>query len=148
MCLVLYLGTNRQRQLIAWDESSPCFHVKDDDDDAKQAAIHLHKQLTYYVGSDNGCGCGFRQEYDHMIDDADELASKTDNQQRLHDYAANCLDEEETIELYSCWSGDEALSIEHDRTIRLNDLLDDSFWFAERQRTVVCRNATPSPAVE
>ncbi len=143
MCLVLYLGTDKLRPLIAWDEASPRFHVKDEDVDANKAAVHLRKRLTYYVGSDNGCGCGFRQEHDHTIDDADELVSKHDNQKRLHDYAATCLDDEETIELYSCWSGDESLPIEHDRTITLNELLDDDFWFAERQRTVVSRNDAP-----
>jgi hypothetical protein len=82
---VLYLGSDKQRPLIAWDESAPRFHVKADDDDASKAAVHLQKRLSYYVGSDNGCGCGFRQEHDYMIDDADELASKTDSQKRLYD---------------------------------------------------------------
>jgi len=93
-----------------------------------------------YVGSDNGCGCGFRREHDEMIDDPEQLASKTDNQKRLHDYIASCLVDQESIELYSCWSGDETLPIEHDRRIQLLEIVSAEFSFSERQRTVVIAN--------
>jgi len=140
MCLVLYLGSEKQRPLIAWDESAPRFHVKDDDVNSQKASTHLCKPNVYYVGSDNGCGCGFRQEHDYMIDDAEQLASKTDNQARLHEYISKCLADEDSIELYSCWSGDETLPIELDRTISVDDLVDNDFWFAERQRTIVVQS--------
>lgn len=141
MCLVLYLGSDKSRALVAWDENAPRFHVKDDDDDAKKASIHFGKRLTYYIGSDDGCGCGFRQESDYMIDDNDQIASKADNQKRLHDYITDCLVDEETVELYSCWSGDEELPQEHERTIDVAELIDNEFFFAERQRTIVMREA-------
>ena len=137
MCLVLYLGSEKRRPLIAWDESAPRFHVKDDDADAKKASAHFRKAHVYYVGSDNGCGCGFRQEHDSMIDDAEQLVAKTDNQTLLHAYIKRCLADEDSVELYSCWSGDEALPMESDRTIGVDELIDDDFWFAERQRTIV-----------
>jgi hypothetical protein len=140
MCLVLYLGSDKRRPLIAWDEAAPRFHVKDDDDDAKKASTHLRKSHVYYVGSDNGCGCGFRQEHDSMIDDAEQLASKTDNQTLLHEYINRCLADEDSIELYSCWSGDEAQPMEFDRTICVDELIDSDFWFAERQRTIVVQH--------
>ena len=137
MCLVLYLGSNKQRPLIAWDDSTPRFHVRDDDDDAQKAANHLKKRKVYYVGSDAGCGCGFRQKCDQMSEDAEDSAAKTDNQALLFDYISKCLDDEDSIELYSCWSGDEELPVEHERTIDVAELVNGDFWFAERQRTVV-----------
>lgn len=139
MCLILYLGSNKPRPLIAWNESAPRFHVTDDDANAKLAAKHLKKRYVYYVGSDNGCGCGFRQENDDMIDDAEQLASKSDNQTLLWEYVSKCLENEDFIELYSCWSGDEALPHVDERTIDISELLAYDFWFAERQRTVVTR---------
>ena len=141
MCLVLYLGSEKRRPLIAWDGSAPRFHVKGDDADAKKASTHLRKPNVYYVGSDNGCGCGFRQEHDAMIDDAEELASKADNHTLLHEYISKCLADEDSIELYSCWSGDEALPMEFDRTISVDELVDGDFWFAEKQRTIVVQHA-------
>lgn len=61
----------------------------------------------------------------------------SDNQMRLHDYVAACLANEVTVELYSCWSGDESLPTEHDRTIMIAELLSGDFAFLERQRTIV-----------
>ena len=141
MCLVLYLASEKRRPLIAWDESAPRFYVKADDADAVKASAHLRKPHVYYVGSDNGCGCGFRQEHDSMIDDAEQLASKADNQTMLHEYIKRCLADEDSIELYSCWSGDEALPMGCDRTIGVDELIDADFWFAERQRTIVVQCA-------
>ena len=141
MCLVLYLGSDKQRPLIGWDAAVPRFHVKDADTDAKKVSTHFRKRRAYYVGSDNGCGCGFRQEHEEMNDDAEQLASKTDNQKLLHEYVNKCLCDENSIELYSCWSGDEDLPMEFDRTIGVDELIDDGFWFAERQRTIVVRSS-------
>ena len=75
-----------------------------------------------------------------MIDDAEQLASKADNQTLLHQYINRCLADEDSIELYSCWSGDEAQPMEFDRTISVDELIDSDFWFAERQRTIVVQH--------
>jgi hypothetical protein len=72
-----------------------------------------------------------------MSEDAEDSAAKTDNQALLFDYISKCLDDEDSIELYSCWSGDEELPVEHERTIDVAELVKGDFWFAERQRTVV-----------
>lgn len=142
MCFVLYLASAKHRPVIAWDDNSPSFHVPLDDDDAAKTAPHFTKPIVHYVGSDNRCGCGFRQEYDHMSDDPEQIASKNENQRRLHDYAAACLTDEDWIELYSCWSGDESLPYEHSRKISLDELLADEFAFLERQLTVVKLSGT------
>jgi hypothetical protein len=140
MCLVLYIASDRKLPVIDWDEAAPSFYVNPNDPDASNAAAHFTKTNMAYVGSDNGCGCGFRSEHDYMIDDPEQIASRTDNQKRLHDYVAACLADETSVELYSCWSGDESLPLEHDRTILLSELLSDDFAFLERQRTVVTAN--------
>lgn len=103
--------------------------------------LHITKRFTYFIGSDNGCGCGFRQEHDYTIDDPEVIDSKRDNQKRLYDYIGRLLTMAQPIEPYSWWSGDEALPVEHERTIALKDLLDESFCFAERQRTTVLQDA-------
>lgn len=142
MCLVLYLASEKHRPVIAWDDAEPSFHVSLDDDDAAKVAPHFTKPIVHYVGSDNGCGCGFRQEHDCMSDDPEQIASKSDNQCRLRDYVAACLADEGSIELYSCWSGDESLPREHARAISIDDLLSGDFAFLERQLTVVKPNGT------
>jgi hypothetical protein len=142
MCLVLYLSSDRRRPEIAWNESEPRFHVKRDDPDAARANKNCSKSHIFYVGSDNGCGCGFRQEHDYTSDDPEQETSKRDNQQRLHDYVATCLADESSVELFSVWSGDEELEPEHSRTISPSEILDPDFHFLERQLTTVI----PEPA--
>jgi hypothetical protein len=137
MCLVLYLASDRKLPKIDLDKAAPRFYVNPNDPDASNAAAHFTKPNMAYVGSDNGCGCGFRREHDYMIDDPEQIASKNDNQKRLHDYVAESLANETFVELYSCWSGDESLPLEHDRTIAIAELLSENFAFLERQRTVV-----------
>lgn len=137
MCLVLYLASERTRPEIAWDESHPRFHVKHDDPDAALAATNFTKPHAHYVGSDNGCGCGFRQEHDYTSDDPEQEASKRDNHQRLHDYVVSCLADESSVELFSVWSGDEQLPVEHSRDISISELLNLNFSFLERQLTTV-----------
>ena len=140
MCLVVYMSSARERPTIPWDEKEPRFHVKADDPDSEKAQVHFSKPRVYYLGSDNGCGCGFRRETDYMIREAEELASKQDNQKRLHDHVSNCLADEEFVELFSCWSGDEAEPIESRRDVELADVISENFFFAERQITRVFRH--------
>ncbi len=52
-----------------------------------------------------------------------------------------CLVDEDTVELYSCWSGEEDLSVEHERVVPLAELQKETFGFLERQRTVVRPNS-------
>lgn len=141
MCLVLYLASDKVRPAIAWDESNRRFHVTLGDPSSERARRNFSKPNVHYVGSDNGCGCGFRQEHDYTSDDPEQEASKRDNHQRIRDYLSSCLADESSVELYSVWSGDEELPTEHTRVVALSDLLDPGFAFLERQLTTV----TPDP---
>jgi hypothetical protein len=143
MCFVLYMASEKPIRPIRWVESEPRFYVSPNDLDSRNAAWHFTKPHIAFVGSDNGCGCGFRKEHHEMIDDPDQLASILDNQKRLHDYLSECLVDEESVELYGCWAGDETLPKEHDRTVPLAVLLSAEFVFLERQRTVVVRKTGP-----
>jgi hypothetical protein len=137
MCLVLYMASDKKLAAIEWDPAAPSFYVKPNDPDASNAVVHFTKSNMAYVGSDNGCGCGFRQEHDKMIDDPERITSNTDNQRRLHAYVAARLEHETSVELYSCLGGEESLPTEHLRTIVLSELLADDFVFLERQLTIV-----------
>lgn len=145
MCLVLYMASAK-RLTIPWDQNAPRFHVTEGDADARKARVHVTKERVYYVGSDNGCGCGFRRETDLGFDDPEAVASKRDNHRRLHDYVAACLADEDSVELFSCWSGDEDEAVESSRDVALADLLDESFFFSERQVTRVFRAVCPGSA--
>ncbi len=150
MCLVLYMSSDRMRPTIAWDEATPSFHVLSEDPDSLRTRKQFSKSHIYYLGSDNGCGCGFSREYDDCIDDPNELKSKDSNRRLLHKYLSECLTDEQSLELYSCWSGDEDANLEFQRTIPVDEILSENFFFSEKQLTIVVdvvENLAPSKVI-
>ena len=79
-----------------------------------------------------------------MSDVPKERESKRENQRRLADYLATCLEDEESIELFGCWSGDEQEAPVREREIDVADLLDERFFFIEKERIVVKKKANQS----
>jgi hypothetical protein len=144
MCYVLYMASDRDRPDVPWDEARPAFNVKLSDPDAERARGQFTKKRMLYLGSDEGCGCGFQRENDWMSDVPKERESKRENQRRLADYLATCLEDEESIELFGCWSGDEQEAPVREREIDVADLLDERFFFIEKERIVVKKKANQS----
>jgi hypothetical protein len=134
------MASAKSRPTIPWNEAAPAFHVKDNDPDFKKTTRHFSKSNVYYLGSDNGCGCGFPRDTNWMTDDKEELASQEANKRLLMAYLEGCLVDEESLELFSCWSGDEEEKLESIREIRIEDMAKNEFFFAERQLTKVSRN--------
>lgn len=62
-----------------------------------------------------------------------------ENHRRLYQYVRSSLEQQEAIELFSCWSGDEELPCEHRREVDLCEMESPAFCFAERQLTLVHR---------
>lgn len=137
MCLVLYMASDRIRPTIPWDEANPSFHVRDDDPDAPRTRRQFSKPNIYYLGSDEGCGCGFPREHDISLEDSEKAESKAANIKRLHDYLSECLHDEASVELYSCWSGDEDSGPDFKRVVSIDDILKRNFHFSEKQLTTV-----------
>ena len=50
-----------------------------------------------------------------------------------------CLRDEDTVELYGCWEGSENDDAESRRTINLDDLAADDFYFGEKGHLIVER---------
>ena len=143
MCFVLYMASDRVRRTILWDEKQPQFHVKADDADARKTRSQFTKQNIYYIGSSDSCGCGFRREPDWVLDqgDGEEKRSKQENQRHLHAYLRECLQDEDEIELFGCWSGEEGQQADTKRAIFVDELITQEFFFDERERILVKRSA-------
>lgn len=139
MCFVLYMASDLERPLVPWEETSPAFYVSNSDDDIEKVRGRFGKKFVYYIGSDNGCGCGFKRDPEGEFSqlEPEERQSKRENHRRLFEYVADCLRSEKEIELFGCWSGDEELPGEGCRTVIVDDLADRTFWFKEREKVVV-----------
>mgnify|MGYP001202638673 CR=1 FL=1 len=143
MCYSLYMASDRERPEVPWDEAKPAFYVNASDPDAERARGQFTKKKLYYLGSDEGCGCGFQRENDWMSEDPKERDAKRENQLRLASYLSSCLEDEDAIELYGCWSGGEEDEPVRTREIVVADLRDEHFFFIESERIVVKKKGDP-----
>jgi hypothetical protein len=84
-----------------------------------------------YLGSHLHCGCGFR--CDTLDAEADEAAGKQDSHDRLADYLVALPKDARPVQIYGCWSGEEAEPTEHLRRVSVERLREADFEFRERE---------------
>jgi hypothetical protein len=103
---MLYVGSDSILPIIPWDEKSPKFYVSSADSDIEQARKQFTKKFLYYLGSHEGCSCGFT--YSDSYEKADK-SKRIDSLQRLKGYLKDAIVLNGSIELFACWSGEEML---------------------------------------
>ena len=136
MCMVYYLGTDGNAPLTApWNKESPSFYVSDLEDSVKDAVGKKlpHRNLIY-LGSHEGCGCGFRSYRDGylMEGDADEKDVIADHA-ALSAYLEALPPSERPVQIFGCWSGDESEPVNFHRDIVPSEILNPEFGFRERE---------------
>ena len=128
MCLAVYIASNKQLPLIPWVEKDPSFCVielaKNENGVKKQFSL----EHVYYVGSHEGCGCGFFKEGEV----GEELAKVEGNYNNLSTYILNAKENNSRIELFSCWEGDQTSKVEMKEKISENSLKEKQFEFKEK----------------
>lgn len=127
MCLAVYIASDHELPIIAWDETSPAFYTIDL---SKDSGVKRQFTLTNvaYAGSSEGCGCGFSKDGEV----GEELATVEENYRRLADYIKGLQAAGASIQLFSCWEGDPASKPEFYETIRGSDLITKNFDFKEK----------------
>jgi len=108
MCHALYIASDKPLTLIEWDEANPGFHVEELQEDEQVVRKQFTLPFVAYVGSFEGCSCGFVYD-DEPIGD-DEYEQLYDSQAReavgrLRHYISNLL-EDGSVELFACCQGD------------------------------------------
>ena len=142
MCFVLYIGTDEPLPTISWDKTNRHLNTEDLGENDRRVAKHFTKPQTKYLGSDQGCGCGFRHvtlqdgewpEEWNIGPNPDYDGTKEDQiHHELFEFISPILDTLGTVELYGCWNGDFSEPVEHREEIVLDRLLDRKFFFRER----------------
>jgi len=154
MCFVLYAASNLAMPEIAWNESSPAFHSTRIGLCESIVGKHFTKIQRCYIGSHQGCGCGFRHltfqrdgwpeeeliGTDYFQSLQSDQSSYDANHQKLRDYVEPLLEHNATVELYGCWSGEEDSLPESRQDIRLSHLVSQEFYFRERGLYTVYTN--------
>jgi hypothetical protein len=60
MCFLLFIACDAPVPTIPWDENDRKLNTQDLHDSEKPIIKHFSKSHYKYIGSDEGCGCGFR----------------------------------------------------------------------------------------
>lgn len=143
---MLYLGSDKERNISFWDEENPQFFVqklntqyRDEQqqfDAIEQVKLNFSKRFIYYAGSHEGCGCGFRKE-GFWYEDSEQLSKAAENQKRLFEYINECLVDEDSIEIFACWAGNENEPTQSKRKIAVHEIMQADFYFEEDEFIVV-----------
>lgn len=135
--MVFYVGSDQPLPRIPWNEAAPAFCVTDVPGTDAAVLRHFSKQHVCYVGSHEGCGCGFQSSEFVEYDEPEDLAVKRSQRAQLARFLRDALDGSTTLELYSCWSGDEPKDFEHRDVVVPEDLLSAREHFRERELLTV-----------
>lgn len=136
MCRMVYIGSERPLDLVPWDASAPGFHVcaLGERDAAVRAQFRFAS--VYYVGSHEGCGCGFQLgEYPEFEDD--DAPAKRENLQRFASYLTSQIERGRKLEIFACWDGGQGAPPDRRRSLSPSDMLCDRFFFSDGEHVTV-----------
>jgi len=110
--MVIYIGSDVPLGTWPFDSANPGFHVTELLSQDAAVKRHFSKPHVYYAGAYEGCGCGFQygREDPEFQNDPNQLAAADASRARIQAYMREALTLQPAVEVYACWSGDEAES--------------------------------------
>jgi hypothetical protein len=99
MCYELYLASESQLPLIEWIEHESVFCTENLANTEEGVRRQFTKPHVYFVGSYEGCSCGFFSECD---EEQEEIKASI---QSLRAYVLQALETSTELEIFACWSG-------------------------------------------
>jgi hypothetical protein len=129
MCLAVYVASSEALPLIAWNRHAPAFYVEEIKARDRVVCRQFTVAHVYYVGSHEGCGCGFFTEGEV----GEELDRVQENYRRLAEYLREAQRHGADLELFTCWEGDQTRAPGYRETLTPADLegADYEFKFNE-----------------
>jgi hypothetical protein len=136
--MLIYVASDYALPTSAWDQGRPGFHVTELAERDEPVRRQFSKPCIYYVGSHEGCGCGFQYgEYEDLEEDPAALAAARDSRRQLAEFLSVALRSQPAVELFACWDGDQAVPPEHRGQVRPVDLVRGRTFFREKELLVV-----------
>lgn len=136
MCFFLYLASNNELKTKEWNEENLEVVISSKIDISFGETEKFKKENIYFVSSTEGCGCGFRQKFDvEHLDylEIDQKLEKDKNHHQLFELIKKILVNEDYIELFGCWDGDQETKVEFRREVKLDVLSSETFYFREKE---------------
>jgi len=138
MCWALYLASDKELPLIPWEKASPAFNTTA----LSEADISVKSQFSLrnviYLGSYQGCGCGFMPADE---DEPKDIANRAATVQALSCYLDNALLQATHLEMFLCWEGDQTQSPVSKKVVFPQDFLVEEFPLAEKEFAKVVMHA-------
>ena len=141
MCMAYYIAADSEIPLLPWDETSPGLFVQELQP-ALDASVaeHFSKACIRYVGSHEGCGCGFRCGEDWFDDEDEEqdedaskdTAARQKDHEQLRDYLVEHCTGQQHVEIYGCWEGDWQEKPLGKVQLRVDEIAGRRFCFLEK----------------
>ena len=141
MCFVLYMAADAEIPDIPFDADAPALNTQSLSNSELPLRDVFHKRHMKFLGSSNGCGCGYRylsyqdgqwpEEY-LIGTDPESDADAQPEHESLHRFILDQLQHNDKIELYGCWDGDFRHPPARHDVIGVDDLISDDFFLRER----------------
>ncbi len=128
MCLAVYIASNESLPLVEWKEERPAFNVVPITKGELAVKRQFNNPIIVYAGSHEGCGCGFFKEGEV----GEELTQVQENYNSLVSYLSGLVKASVSIEIYSCWEGDQGAEPEYRQKLSLAALGAEDFEFKEK----------------
>ncbi len=138
MCMMVYIAADTSLPIIEWQYEKSVFSVTELLKGEECVRKQFTKSFVYYLGSYEGCGCGFSygDEYgDEPIEDEDDLKrdiAARESVRQLSEYLSYVV-KSGLIELYACWDGDQEANVEERLNVTPAYFGGESFAFEEKQ---------------
>jgi hypothetical protein len=137
MCVAVYIAADQPLILVPWDEAHPAFYLARVDPSDLPVISQFSKANVAYAGSHEGCGCGFQYGEYPEFREPDEAVARRASLDQFAAYLADELTRVGPIELYACWEGDQAATVEHRRALTPMDLMTEEFFFLQKELSLV-----------
>lgn len=130
MCHALYLATDESLPTVpAADAEGPFFVRELESKNDRQVVGKFSKRHVYYAASWQGCGCGWYPETRPFALTAERRkairvethARCIESIQALHDLLGELLVDQESIELFMSWEGEQAKAVNRHVELQLID---------------------------
>jgi hypothetical protein len=139
MCMTVYLASDVPLPTIPWEQSTPAFNVADLRAPDESVRKQFSKPHVYYVGSHEGCGCGFQHGQYPGFEEPDNIAAAVRSRRELTDYIRRALATQDSVELFSCWDGDQSAAPEFRDRLSIDQLATDRTYFREKEHLLITR---------
>lgn len=111
MCLAVYISTDQHIQTIPWNNDVPSLFITDTNNrDHYKVENQFTLAQVYYIGSHEGCGCGFifNENDPEYLEEKADLQLRIDSVSKLVSLIESVLSKSASVEIFACYEGSQS----------------------------------------